>query len=119
MAAAGVLVLVASKEDSLPTFFVGFLALFVFSGIGNGSVYKMIPTVFAGRIAGEHEARRIANAVIGIAGAIGALGGVLVNIAFRESFLSTGTGDNAYIAFIACYALCLVVTWACYVRPRR
>jgi NNP family nitrate/nitrite transporter-like MFS transporter len=117
MAVSGALVLIASKADSLPLFFVGFLLLFVLSGIGNGSVYKMIPTVFRMRTDGEHEARRMANAVIGIAGAIGAFGGVLVNVAFRQSFLSNGTGDLAYIAFIAFYVLCLVVTWAVYVRP--
>lgn len=117
MAAAGSTVLVASKQGSLPLFLVGFMALFVFSGIGNGSVYKMIPAVFRLRTGGDQEARRIANAVIGIAGAIGAFGGVLVNIAFRQSFLGSGNGDAAYVGFIAFYALCLAVTWAVYVRP--
>jgi MFS transporter, NNP family, nitrate/nitrite transporter len=117
MAVSGALVLGASKADSLPLFFVGFLLLFVFSGVGNGSVYKMIPTIFRMRTGGEHEARRMANAVIGVAGAIGAFGGVLVNVAFRQSFLSSGTGDAAYAAFIAFYVLCLAVTWAVYVRP--
>ncbi|CAI7979136.1 MFS transporter, NNP family, nitrate/nitrite transporter [Frankia sp. Hr75.2] len=117
MAAAGIVVLVASEQGSLPLFLVGFMALFVFSGIGNGSVYKMIPAVFRLRMGGDQEARRIANAVIGIAGAIGAFGGVLVNIAFRQSFLSSGNGDAAYVGFIAFYALCLAVTWAVYVRP--
>jgi len=117
MAVSGALVLIASKIDSLPLFFVGFMGLFVLSGIGNGSVYKMIPAVFRMRIDDEHGARRMANAVIGIAGAIGAFGGVLVNVAFRQSFLSTGTGDSAYIAFIAFYVLCLAVTWAVYLRP--
>jgi len=42
---------------------------------------------------------------------------VLVNIAFRESFLSYHTGDGAYLAFIAFYAVCVVVTWAVYLRP--
>jgi NNP family nitrate/nitrite transporter-like MFS transporter len=117
MAVSGALVLTASKASSLTLFVIGFIALFTFSGIGNGSVYKMIPTVFRHRVEGEHEARRLANAVIGIAGAVGAFGGVLVNIAFRQSFLSTGTGDAAYFAFIAFYVLCLAVTWGVYVRP--
>jgi MFS transporter, NNP family, nitrate/nitrite transporter len=54
--------------------------------------------------------------VIGIAGAIGAFGGVLVNIAFRQSFLTYQTGDAAYIGFIAFYLLCVAVTWTVYVR---
>jgi NNP family nitrate/nitrite transporter-like MFS transporter len=42
---------------------------------------------------------------------------VLVNLAFRQSFLSTGSGDGAYLAFIAFYAVCVVVTWVVYLRP--
>ena len=111
MAGCAVVVLLASQAGSLPLFFVGFVALFVLSGVGNGSTYKMIPTIF--------ESRRIANAVIGIAGAIGAAGGVLVNIAFRQSFLATGTGDRAYLGFIGYYLLCAVLTWAVYLRATK
>ena len=38
--------LVASRMNSLPVFVLGFVLLFVFSGIGNGSTYKMIPAIF-------------------------------------------------------------------------
>ena len=63
----------------------------------------------------------MAGALIGIAGAIGAFGGVLVNLAFRQSFIATKTADAAYIAFIAFYAICVAVTWYVYLRvsPRR
>ncbi|MGA5299734.1 nitrate/nitrite transporter [Nucisporomicrobium flavum] len=118
MAAGASVVLLASQLKSLPLYLVGFVALFVFSGIGNGSTYKMIPRIFACKNPGdEHEARRLSGAVIGIAGAIGAFGGVLVNLAFRQSFLEYKTADAAYLAFIAFYALCVAVTWAVYRRP--
>jgi NNP family nitrate/nitrite transporter-like MFS transporter len=65
----------------------------------------------------EHESRRLANAVIGIAGAVGAAGGVFVNIAFRQSFLTYKTGDAAYVGFITFYLVCLAVTWLVYLRP--
>ena len=65
-------------------------------------------------IAGDYLS---AASFLGIAGAIGAFGGVLVNLAFRQSFLQTGTGNAAYIAFIAFYAVCFVVTWVVYLRP--
>jgi NNP family nitrate/nitrite transporter-like MFS transporter len=97
-------------------YLVGFIALFVFSGVGNGSTYKMIPAVFRSRHSDEHEARRLSGAVIGIAGATGAFGGVLVNLAFRQSFLTYGSADAAYLSFIAFYALCVAVTWAVYLR---
>jgi NNP family nitrate/nitrite transporter-like MFS transporter len=110
MAAATAVVLVASERKSLALFYVGFIALFALSGLGNGSTYKMIPAIFGARAAR-------ANAVIGIAAAAGAFGGVLVNVAFRQSFLSTGTGNGAYLGFIAFYLVAMALTWAVYLRP--
>ncbi|MCU4185269.1 MFS transporter [Acidiferrimicrobium sp. IK] len=79
---------------SFPIFFVAFQGLFVLSGIGNGSTYKMIPSVFAGMAAkaggtpaARLEHKRRAAAVIGIAGAAGALGGVAVQVVIRQSSL--------------------------------
>ncbi|GLZ01462.1 nitrate/nitrite transporter [Actinoplanes sp. NBRC 103695] len=118
MAVGAGVVLAASQLRSLPLYLVGFIALFVFSGIGNGSTYKMIPAIFRARHPeSEHEARRLSGAVIGIAGAIGAFGGVLVNLAFRQSFLEYKTADAAYLTFIAFYAVCVGVTWLVYRRP--
>jgi NNP family nitrate/nitrite transporter-like MFS transporter len=128
MAVGATVVLVASQVESLPLFLLGFVLLFIFSGIGNGSTYKMIPAIFRSKAmdavaagtdsaAADKQALRMSGALIGIAGAVGAFGGVLVNLAFRQSFLSTGSGDGAYIAFIAFYAVCVVVTWVVYLRP--
>lgn len=128
MAAGATVVLVASLQESLPLFVVGFTVLFVLSGIGNGSTYKMIPAIFRAKsqrlvdagadpVVSDREARRLSGALIGIAGAIGAFGGVMVNVAFRQSFLETGAGNAAYVAFLVFYGLCVVVTWAVYLRP--
>jgi NNP family nitrate/nitrite transporter-like MFS transporter len=119
MAGAAGLVLLASRQHSLALFVTGFVALFVLSGIGNGSTYKMIPAIFRARLGATPEARRRSSALIGLAGAIGAFGGVLVNVVFRQSFLTTHTGDGAYLAFIAYYAACVVLTWVVYRRPAR
>jgi NNP family nitrate/nitrite transporter-like MFS transporter len=115
MAAGAAVVLAASAQRSLALFVAGFVLLFVFSGAGNGSTYKMIPAIF--RATTPDDARRLSGATIGLAGAIGASGGVLVNLAFRESFRTYGSGTGAYVAFIACYALCAATTWAVYLRP--
>jgi NNP family nitrate/nitrite transporter-like MFS transporter len=128
MAAGATVVLVASKQQSLPLFLVGFVVLFMLSGLGNGSTYKMIPAIFRAKAmddvaaggdsaAADRLALRRSGALIGIAGAVGAVGGVLVNLAFRQSFLETKTGDSAYLAFIGFYVVCVVVTWAVYLRP--
>ena len=66
----------------------------------------------------DRRALRMSGALIGIAGAIGAFGGVLVNLAFRQSFMTTGTGDSAYLVFIGFYIVCVVVTWVVYLRPQ-
>ncbi|MBV1946641.1 NarK/NasA family nitrate transporter [Streptomyces sp. BV129] len=113
MAGGALLALAASRAHSLPLFMTAFTALFVLSGLGNGSTYKMIPTLC--RTAPDSGART--SALIGFAGAVGAFGGVLVNIAFRQSFLAVGNGDAAYVAFVAAYVVCAGVTWAAYVRP--
>src|SRR5215213_7125254 len=128
MALGAGVVWTASRLESLPLFVVGFVLLFVLSGIGNGSTYKMIPAIFRSQAltavaeggdadAADRRALRMSGALIGIAGAIGAFGGVLVNLAFRQSFMTTGTGDSAYLVFIAFYVVCVLVTWAVYLRP--
>ncbi|HEU5427671.1 MAG TPA: nitrate/nitrite transporter [Actinocrinis sp.] len=128
MGASAALVLIASQQKSLGLFITGFILLFGCSGLGNGSAYKMIPAIFrakanaaieggADAAAAQRESRRMSGALIGIAGAIGAFGGALVNFVFRESFLTYKSGNAAYIAFLAFYGLCFVVTWIVYLRP--
>jgi NNP family nitrate/nitrite transporter-like MFS transporter len=125
MAAATGLVITASQGKSLGAFLVGFIALFALSGLGNGSSYKMIPGIFhrkalVGGLTGQAAAawgRRLSGASMGLIGAVGALGGVGVNLAFRESFLSQKSGTPAFAAFLVFYALCSVLTWAVYLRP--
>lgn len=117
MACGTALVLAASAERSLGLFVAGFVALFALSGVGNGSTYKMIPAIFEGRP--QAEARRLARALVGIAGAVGALGGVLVNLALRQAFLDYKTGVAAYMAFIGFYVVCAVVTFAVYLTGPR
>ncbi|MER7705353.1 nitrate/nitrite transporter [Kitasatospora sp. NPDC097605] len=128
MGAGTAAVLAASRAGSLPLFLAGFVALFVLSGLGNGSTYKMIPAHYEARAraavaagtdpaVAEATARRRTSTLIGLAGAIGAFGGVLVNLAFRQSFLSSGNGDTAYLAFLAAYLWCSVLTWTVWLRP--
>ena len=127
MALATGVVIAASEQKSLTLFVVGFMSLFVLSGMGNGSTYKMIPSIFnlKARLAiasGEHRqaalmrARRLSGAVIGIAGSIGAIGGLLINLAFRQSFLTTKSGVPACWSFLVFYAACVLVTYVIYLR---
>lgn len=128
MVAATGVIIAASSADSLALFTTGFVLLFVLTGIGNGSTYKMIPAIFRGQAtaavaegadpdAALLRARRVSGAVIGIAGAVGALGGLFINLAFRQSFLTAQTGDPAYWSFLAFYVVCAGVTFAVYLRP--
>ena len=116
MAIGAALVLGASWRHSLPAFIAGFVWLFALSGVGNGSVYKLIPGIFADRVEDPKRAQALAGALIAIAGAVGAFGGVLVNLAFRESFLSYHSATGAYVAFIVAYVVCGAVTRLVYQR---
>jgi MFS transporter, NNP family, nitrate/nitrite transporter len=87
------------SEHSFPLFFGSYMAIFLLAGMGNGSTYRMIPCIFAalgrreakekGRDADETalDFRRQAAAVIGIAGAVGAFGGFLIQVVFRQASL--------------------------------
>ncbi|MEU6733749.1 nitrate/nitrite transporter [Streptomyces physcomitrii] len=124
MAAATGVVVLASVEESLALFTAAFIALFVLTGLGNGSTYKMIPGIFQAKarargLTGEEAAawaRRLSGASMGLIGAVGALGGLGINLAFRQSFQTAGTGTGAFVAFLAFYAVCLLLTWAVYLR---
>ncbi|ALO94150.1 major facilitator transporter [Streptomyces hygroscopicus subsp. limoneus] len=124
MAAATAVLIVASLQKSLPLFVSAFVVLFVLSGLGNGSTFKMIPGIFQAKALAkglEGEAavahgRRLSGASMGLIGAVGALGGVGINLAFRQSFLSYGSGTGAFVAFLAYYGVCFAVTWAVYLR---
>ncbi|GAA3769560.1 nitrate/nitrite transporter [Streptomyces phyllanthi] len=124
MAAATGVIVIASMQKSLPLFTIAFIALFVLTGLGNGSTFKMIPGIFQAKafakgLEGEEAAaygRRLSGASMGIIGAVGALGGLGINLAFRQSFLTVGSGTGAFVAFLAFYGACFLVTWAVYLR---
>ncbi|MGV9994350.1 nitrate/nitrite transporter [Streptomyces sp. NPDC003374] len=124
MAAATAVLVVAGMQKSLALFVAAFVVLFVLSGLGNGSTYKMIPGIFhtkalAKGLQGEEAVaygRRLSGASMGLIGAVGALGGVGINLAFRQSYLSYGSGTGAFLAFLAFYAVAFAVTWLVYLR---
>ncbi|MER8070039.1 nitrate/nitrite transporter [Streptomyces sp. NPDC094034] len=127
MAVATGVVVLASVTGSLTVFLVGFVALFLLTGLGNGSTYKMIPGIFHARalergMTGERAAaygRRLSGASMGLIGAVGALGGLAINLAFRQSFQTASTGTPAFVAFLLFYAVCFCLTWAVYLRGAR
>jgi MFS transporter, NNP family, nitrate/nitrite transporter len=110
------------------SYVVGFILLFLISGVGNGSVYKMIPAIFAAKsldLSGYSAAdaraweRAMSGALIGIAGAIGALGGVFFNVVLRTSYAGPAkSATTAFWVFLVFYLICVAVTWAAYVRRR-
>jgi NNP family nitrate/nitrite transporter-like MFS transporter len=105
-------------------FLAAFMVLFVLAGLGNGSTYRMIPAIFAAQpprrgqnpASAALAARRQAAAVIGLAGAVGAVGGFLIPIGFSASLSANGSVDAALLAFLGFYGVCLTVTWWCYLR---
>jgi MFS transporter, NNP family, nitrate/nitrite transporter len=130
---AGTLIGVATAEDphagpvsdsAMAGYVACFIALFVLAGLGNGSVYKMIPSVFQTCSRGldmdetdkAQWARLISGVVIGVVAGVGTLGGVGINLALRESFVATGTLTSAFWIFLSFYVVAAVLTWITYVR---
>jgi NNP family nitrate/nitrite transporter-like MFS transporter len=99
MGAASAFAIVGVEQRSFGVFFGSFMAIFMLAGMGNGSTYRMIPSIFAAlarrEAAGsaaslepaELRFKRQAAAAIGIAGAVGAFGGFLIQVALRQASL--------------------------------
>ncbi|MGH9263519.1 MAG: MFS transporter [Acidimicrobiales bacterium] len=99
MAASTATAITGVQQRNFPLFFSSYMVVFLLAGMGNGSTYKMIPSIFAelGRKDAEEkgldpratavEFKRRAAAVIGIAGAIGAFGGFLIQVVLRQASL--------------------------------
>src|SRR5277367_5871674 len=114
---------------SFPGFLAMFLVLFVTTGIGNGSTFRMIPSIFreeklratkgagdAARAAALKATSVESGAVIGFTSAIGACGGYLIPRGFGASIAATGGPYLALEVFLLFYATCGAVTWWYYLR---
>jgi NNP family nitrate/nitrite transporter-like MFS transporter len=111
-------------------FLASFLVLFVTTGIGNGSTYRMIPSIFreenlrkmkgglgeAGRVVAMKVAGIESGAALGFIGAVGACGGYLIPSGFGKSIALTGGPHLALGIYLAFYASCLALTWIYYLR---
>jgi MFS transporter, NNP family, nitrate/nitrite transporter len=126
-ATIGVLYFVGVKDFT--GFLAMFLILFVTTGIGNGSTYRMIPSIFreenlqkakgtgeAGRTLALKTASIESGAALGFVGAIGACGGYLIPSGFGKSIAITGGPQLALEIYLAFYAICLALTWWHYLR---
>ncbi|HEX8794557.1 MAG TPA: MFS transporter [Polyangiaceae bacterium] len=108
MGASALGVLSALRAHAFTGFLGCFLLLFVTSGVGNGSTYRMVPEIF--------RVRREAAAVLGLSSAVGALGGFFVPQFFGASIRATGSPTSAFAIFVGFYGTCLVMTWWHYLR---
>jgi NNP family nitrate/nitrite transporter-like MFS transporter len=106
-----------------------FLLLFLTTGIGNGSTFRMIPVIFLterqraavgkGKEVEEQaikDGNKEAAAVLGFSGAIGAYGGFFIPKSYGTSISITGGPEAALYVFIAFYVTCIAITWWFYAR---
>jgi NNP family nitrate/nitrite transporter-like MFS transporter len=116
-------------EGSFAGFFLMFLVLFLTTGIGNGSTFRMIPVIFmnlklrefkdgkeADRARAVREGNTEAAAALGFAGALGAYGGFFIPKSYGSSIAATGGPELALWIFAAFYLVCIAVTWWHYAR---
>jgi len=126
-ATIGVMYFVEIKDFT--GFLAMFLILFITTGIGNGSTYRMIPSIFreqklreakgsgeADRALAVNAARIESAAALGFIGAIGACGGYLIPRGFGASIAATGGPYLALAIYLGFYATCLALTWWYYLR---
>jgi NNP family nitrate/nitrite transporter-like MFS transporter len=108
-----------------------FMVMFITTGVGNGSTFRMVPILFrrdhlraahgkgeAAREAALITARRHSAAVLGLTSAIGALGGFFIPRSFGASIKATGGATTALVYFFFFYVTCMGLTWWCYMRTR-
>jgi len=129
MGAATVGVMYFVDAKNFAGFLTMFLILFVTTGIGNGSTYRMIPSIFreeklrevkgsgeTARILAVNAARIESGAALGFIGAVGACGGYFIPRGFGASIAATGGPQLALEVYLAFYATCLALTWWFYLR---
>ena len=98
---------IAFLDGPFWAFLLMFIALFVTTGIGNASTFRMIPVIFGGAEAA---------AVLGFSSAVGAYGGFFIPKSFGTSIAHTGGPQAALIGFVVFYATCIAITWWFYAR---
>jgi NNP family nitrate/nitrite transporter-like MFS transporter len=126
-ATIGVIYFVDAKDFT--GFLTMFLILFVTTGIGNGSTFRMIPSIFreeklreakgsgeAARALAAKAASIESAAALGFISAIGACGGYLIPRGLGASIATTGGPHLALEVFLAFYATCIALTWWYYLR---
>ncbi|HSE00608.1 MAG TPA: NarK family nitrate/nitrite MFS transporter [Burkholderiales bacterium] len=131
LAVVGVLYFLPSggSGGSFAGFFACFMVLFLTTGIGNGSTFRMIPVIFLtermrdaagkGKEAQEQavrEANKEAAAVLGFTSAFAAYGGFFIPKSYGTSISMTGGPEAALYIFIVFYVSCIVMTWWYYSR---
>ncbi len=120
-----------ASPGNAPAFFAVFMVLFLAAGIGNGSVFRMIPCVFRSlhknwakdkdqeaQEAAQRQADTESAVALGFTASIAALGGFFIPIALAISTTATGSPFGAFLWFGAFYVSCLLVTWFWYLRKR-
>jgi NNP family nitrate/nitrite transporter-like MFS transporter len=89
------------------SFLAVMLVLFLASGIGNGSTFRMIPIIFPPKEAGP---------VLGWTSAVAAYGAFLVPMLLNCSFACVGSPNAAFLGMAVFYAANVVICWYYYAR---
>jgi NNP family nitrate/nitrite transporter-like MFS transporter len=93
------------EEFFLP-FLILFLILFITTGIGNGSTFRMVPIIFKSSEAGP---------VLGWTSAVAAYGAFIIPRVFGQQ-VDAGTPEYALFGFAIYYFSCLLLNWYYYAR---
>ncbi|WP_297082854.1 nitrate/nitrite transporter [uncultured Demequina sp.] len=125
MAIAGYSAVLGVQQENLVIFFASFMALFALTGIGNGSTYRMIPSIFNrlredkgdGSESSFLDFKRQAAGAVGIISSVGAFGGFAIPFVYkwsRETF--DGSIVPALQIYVGVFLFMAVLTWVFYLR---
>lgn len=107
-----------TRPGSFVGYFISFMVLFITTGIGNGSTFRMIPVIFRTfheRLGTKDivvQSNKESAAVVGFTSAVAAYGAFFIPKMFGSGLGVYGT----FIALIIYYLVCIALTWWYYSR---
>jgi MFS transporter, NNP family, nitrate/nitrite transporter len=118
-----------AAHGSFTGFFLCFLVLFLTTGIGSGSTFRMIPVIFLNQaLKGMDRQNPVAlaratndgntegAATLGFTAAMAAYGGFFIPKSYGTSISMTGGPEAALYCFFVFYLVCIAITWWFYSR---
>ncbi len=95
--------------SSFSSFLLLFLIMFMFTGLLNGSTFRMIGVI-------KQFTFRTRGPVLGWTSAVAAYGAFIIPIVFKGAIERNGAPDQGLYGFVAFYIISMIILWYFYLR---